>query len=88
MKFKINITRFNIMAIPHNSKGTHAPSDFLSGKPKAQGILDVFPSILGHTDGKDASRHTIKASAVNCAVLPYIFYLYILITSFIEKYER
>jgi len=37
---------------------------------KAQRILCGFASMVGASDGKDASKTVLKASAVNCAVLP------------------
>ena len=43
---------------------------FWQVKQKAQRILCVFASIFVTVAGKSASEATLKASAVNCAVLP------------------
>ena len=43
---------------------------FWQVKQKAQRILCVFASIFVTVAGKSASEVTLKASAVNCAVLP------------------
>ncbi|MBD9254042.1 MAG: hypothetical protein EGS37_00010 [Ruthenibacterium lactatiformans] len=43
---------------------------FLQVKQKAQRILCVFTSIFVTVAGKSASEAALKASAVNCAVLP------------------
>ena len=43
---------------------------FWQVKQKAQRILCVFTSIFVTVAGKSASEATLKASAVNCAVLP------------------
>ena len=45
---------------------------FWQVKQKAQRILCVFASIFVTVAGKSASEATLKASAVNCAVLPWM----------------
>ncbi|WP_462371054.1 hypothetical protein, partial [Ruthenibacterium lactatiformans] len=44
---------------------------FWQVKQKCSRILCVFASIFVTVAGKSASEATLKASAVNCAVLPY-----------------
>lgn len=59
-----------LKAIPHNSKCADAQQIFRQTIQKSAGRVPPLSRIFVKYDGKDASRCVLKASAVNCAVLP------------------
>ena len=59
-----------LKATPHNSKCADAQRFFRQSKQKFAGRVPPLSRIFVTNDGKSASRCVLKASAVNCAVLP------------------